>query len=59
MRLKFKNFDFLRDCQYSTFDVGRSMFDVQSFRCSGQAEFHKVSVYSITFPWPPAPLAQT
>jgi hypothetical protein len=22
------------------FDVGRSMFDVQSFHCSGQAEFH-------------------
>jgi hypothetical protein len=27
--------------QYSTFDVGRSMFDVQSVRCSGQAEFHR------------------
>ena len=26
--------------QYSTFDVGRSMFDVQSVRCSGQAQFH-------------------
>jgi hypothetical protein len=26
--------------QYSTFDVGRSMFDVQSVHCSGQAEFH-------------------
>jgi hypothetical protein len=26
--------------QYSTFDVGRSMFDVQSVRCSGRAEFH-------------------
>jgi len=26
--------------QYSTFDVGRSMFDVQSVRYSGQAEFH-------------------
>ena len=25
---------------YSTFDVGRSMFDVQSFHCSKQAEFH-------------------
>jgi hypothetical protein len=24
----------------STFDVGSSMFDVQSFHCSGQAEFH-------------------
>jgi hypothetical protein len=22
------------------FDVGRSMFDVQSVRCCGQAEFH-------------------
>jgi hypothetical protein len=26
--------------QYSMFDVGRSMFDVQSFHCSGQAKFH-------------------
>ena len=25
---------------YSTFDVGRSIFDVQSFHCSKQAEFH-------------------
>ena len=25
---------------YWTFDVGRSMFDVQSFHYSGQAEFH-------------------
>jgi hypothetical protein len=28
--------------QYSTFDVGRSMFDVQSVHCSSQAEFHSV-----------------
>ena len=26
--------------QYSTFDVGSSMFDVQSFHCPGQAGFH-------------------
>ena len=26
--------------QYSTFDVGRSMFDVQSVHCSGQADFN-------------------
>ena len=26
--------------QYSTFDVGRSMFDVQSVHCSGQMESH-------------------
>jgi hypothetical protein len=26
--------------QYSTFDVGRSMFDVQSFQCSELTEFH-------------------
>jgi len=25
---------------YSTFDVGRSMFDVQSVHFSGQADFH-------------------
>jgi hypothetical protein len=25
--------------QYSTFDVGCSMFDVQSVRCDGKAEF--------------------
>ena len=73
MEPKVENFDFLRDCQYWTFDVGRStcpqcldsgvssiqhlicipmsaatkynihgrrVFDVQSFHCSGQAEFH-------------------
>jgi hypothetical protein len=26
--------------QYWTFDVRRSMFDVQSVHCSGQTEFH-------------------
>ncbi len=26
--------------QYSTFDVGRSMFDVQFFHCSGHLKFH-------------------
>ena len=26
--------------QYSTFDVGRSMFDVQYVHCFGQAKFH-------------------
>jgi len=31
---KNQNFDFLRDCQYSTFDAGRSMLDVQSLPCS-------------------------
>jgi hypothetical protein len=35
--------------QYSAFDVGRSMFDVQSVRSSGQAEFH-TSKYQILTP---------
>ena len=47
MRLKFKNFDFLRDCQYSTFDVGRSMSDVQSLLSSGLAKFHISGVASL------------
>jgi hypothetical protein len=34
-------FDKAQRHQYSTFDVGRSMFDVQSFHCSGKMEFHK------------------
>jgi hypothetical protein len=29
--------------QYWTFEVGRSMFDVQSFYCSNFVKFHKVS----------------
>jgi len=33
-------FDKAQRHQYSTFDVGRSMFDVQSLRCAGQTEFH-------------------
>ena len=71
MRSKFKNFDFLRDCQYSTFDVGRSMFDVQSVRCLIQAieagslfikkpchfgvVSYEVSVSDSSFPWHPTP----
>ena len=31
------DFDFLRGCQYSTFDVRCWMFDVQSVRCFGQS----------------------
>ena len=33
--------------QYSTFDVGRSMFNVQSFHCFGQAEFHTNSASNL------------
>jgi hypothetical protein len=33
------------------FDVGRSMFDVQSVNCSGQAKFHtKVSALTVLKP---------
>ena len=33
--------------QYSTFDVGRSMFNVRSFHCFGQAEFHASSASNL------------
>ena len=33
-------FDKAQRHQYSTFDVGRWMFDVKSFHCAGQVEFH-------------------
>jgi len=40
LRLACFNIDKAQRHQYSTFDVGRSMFDVQSVHCSGQAESH-------------------
>jgi hypothetical protein len=38
LRFNCFRFDKAQRHQYSTFDVGCSMFDVQSFRCSDQAE---------------------
>jgi len=34
--------------QYWTFDVGRSMFDVQSVYCSNQAQFHTSTAAGLT-----------
>jgi hypothetical protein len=41
LRFAYFRFDKAQRHQYSTFEVGRSMFDVQSFHCSGKVEFHK------------------
>ena len=39
-RLRFACFKIGKNVASSIFDVGRSMFDVQSVHCSGQAESH-------------------